>query len=144
MISSPSSLGYPIRNTETVAPLYNDNRACMKWCHNMTTKGNCHIKQRESAVGEWVANSTLTVLHVSGKNKYCGHFHQRNAQWCKILMPKRFSHVLLKGLQQAFTLGGLGKDLRNFQLVPIPILSILTLSTSSPHDILKVSKKNLP
>jgi hypothetical protein len=33
----------------------------------MTTKGNCHIKQRENAVWEWVADGTLTVLHVSGK-----------------------------------------------------------------------------
>ncbi len=43
-------------------------------------------------------------------------------------------------------IGGPGQDLRNFQVVPIPILSILTYSTSSPHDILKVSKKkhNLP
>jgi hypothetical protein len=36
--------------------------------------------------------------------------------------------------------GGPGQDLRNFQVVPIPILSVLTYSTSSPHDILKVSK----
>ncbi len=34
----------------------------------MTTKGNiCHIEQRENAALEWVADSTLTVLHVSGK-----------------------------------------------------------------------------
>ncbi len=37
--------------------------------------------------------------------------------------------------------GGPGQDLQNFQMVPIPILSVLTYSTSSPHDILKVSKK---
>jgi hypothetical protein len=33
----------------------------------MTAKGNCQIKQRENAVWEWVADGTLTVLHVSGK-----------------------------------------------------------------------------
>jgi hypothetical protein len=37
--------------------------------------------------------------------------------------------------------GGLAQDLSNFQLAPIPILSVPTCSTSSPHDILKVSKK---
>jgi hypothetical protein len=99
MIPSLSSLGYPIHNTKTMTPLYNDKKACIKWCQNMTTKGNCHIKQCENAVWEWVADSTLTVLHVS-ENKYCRHFHQRNAQWCK-LWTQRFSHVLLKQLQQA-------------------------------------------
>jgi hypothetical protein len=32
--------------------------------------------------------------------------------------------------------------LSNFQLAPIPILSVPTCSTSSPHDILKVKKKS--
>jgi hypothetical protein len=36
-------------------------------CPNMTTKGNCHIEQFENAVREWVADGTLTLLHVSGK-----------------------------------------------------------------------------
>jgi hypothetical protein len=43
--------------------------------------------------------------------------------------------------------GGLAKILSNFQMTPIPILSVLTCSTSSPYNILKVSKKinhNLP
>jgi hypothetical protein len=44
------------------------------------------------------------------------------------------------------SVGGLGQDLRDFQMVPIPILSVLTFSTSSPRDILKVKKiaHNLP
>jgi hypothetical protein len=45
-------------------------------------------------------------------------------------------------------LGGPAQNLSNFQMAPIPILSVLTCSTSSPHDILKVSRKiidhNLP
>ncbi len=40
------------------------------------------------------------------------------------------------------------EKLSNFQMTPIPILTVLTCSTSSPHDILKVSRKiidqNLP
>jgi hypothetical protein len=67
MISSLSSLGYPIRDNKTATPLYDDNEACIKWCHNMTTKSNRHIQQCENAILEWVANGTLTVLHVSGK-----------------------------------------------------------------------------
>jgi hypothetical protein len=41
IISSLSSLGYPITNAEVPTPLYNNNDACVKWCHNRTTKGNC-------------------------------------------------------------------------------------------------------
>jgi hypothetical protein len=40
----------------------------------MTTKGNCHIKQCENAVWEWVADGTLTVLHVSGKTNIADIF----------------------------------------------------------------------
>ncbi len=45
-------------------------------------------------------------------------------------------------------LGGPAQNLPNFQMAPIPILSILTCSTSSPNNILKVLRKiiyhNLP
>ena len=37
-------------------------------------------------------------------------------------------------------LGGRAQNLSNFQMAPIPILGVLTCSTSSPHDILKVSE----
>jgi hypothetical protein len=74
MISSLSSLGYPIRDTKATTLLYNNNKACIKWCHNMTTKGNRHIEQCKNAVQEWVADSTLTVLHVSGKTNTANIF----------------------------------------------------------------------
>ncbi len=57
-----------------MTPLYNDNKAYIKWCQNMTIKGNCHIKQCENTVWEWVADSTLTVLHVSGKTNIADIF----------------------------------------------------------------------
>jgi hypothetical protein len=50
MISSLLSLGYPITDAEVPTPLYNDNDACVKWCHNMTTKGNRHIENKEHSV----------------------------------------------------------------------------------------------
>jgi hypothetical protein len=74
MISSLFSLGYPICDTKTATPLYNDNEACIKWFHNMMTKGNCHTEQHENAVCEWVANGILTVLHVSGKTNIANIF----------------------------------------------------------------------
>jgi hypothetical protein len=49
---------------------------------------------------------------------------------------------LLLPFNQDNPVGGPAQDLRNFQMASIPILSVLTCSTSSPHDILKVSEKN--
>jgi hypothetical protein len=67
MISHLSSIGYPIKDTNAPTPLFNDNKACVKWCHNMTAKGNRHIELKENAVQEWVEDRTLTVSHVEGK-----------------------------------------------------------------------------
>ncbi len=33
----------------------------------MTTKGNCHIENKENSTQEWVAAGTILVSHVSGK-----------------------------------------------------------------------------
>jgi hypothetical protein len=62
-----ASLGYPITDANQPSPLYNDNEACVKWCHNLTTKGNRHIEIRENATREWVADKTISVEHVSGR-----------------------------------------------------------------------------
>jgi len=67
MILHIASLGYPITDAEQPTPLYNDNEACVKWCHNLTMKGNHHIEHRENATREWVEDGTITVHHVSGK-----------------------------------------------------------------------------
>ena len=67
MILHLQSLGYPIDDTNSATPLYNDNDACVKWCHNLTTKGNRHIENRENATREWVEDGTIAVSHVSGK-----------------------------------------------------------------------------
>ena len=67
MILHLASTGYPITDAQQATPLYNDNEACVKWCHNLTTKGNRHIEHRENATREWVEDGTITVTHVSGK-----------------------------------------------------------------------------
>ncbi len=107
MISSLLSLGYPICNTDMATPLYNNNDACVKWCHNMTTKGNRHIENRKNAVHEWVANGTLTILHVNGKTNIAVIFTKEMhdgaifCRLCKSLMCpssdyNRHFHVLIK------------------------------------------------
>ncbi len=52
MMAHLFSLGSPITDTEVATPVYNNNKACVKWCHNMTTKGICHIEHQENAVKE--------------------------------------------------------------------------------------------
>ena len=47
MILHLKSLCYPINDDDMAPPLYNDNNACIKWCHNSTMKGNGHIEHRE-------------------------------------------------------------------------------------------------
>jgi len=61
------SLGYPINDTNVATPLYNDNEACVKWCHNLTTKGNRHFEDRENVTREWVEDGSISVSHVNGK-----------------------------------------------------------------------------
>ncbi len=68
MIKHLSSLGCPVTNATHPTVLYNDNNTCVKWCHNMTTKGNSHIKNCKNATQEWVADSTIAIEHVLGKS----------------------------------------------------------------------------
>jgi len=67
MISSLADFGYPIHDCTSSTHLYNDNDACIKWCHNMPTKGNRHIENRENSTREWVTDGTISVSHISGK-----------------------------------------------------------------------------
>ncbi len=62
-----SSKGYPITNTESATPVFNDINACVQWCHNMMTKGNQHIEHRENVTREWVEAGSISVSHVSRK-----------------------------------------------------------------------------
>jgi hypothetical protein len=74
MISSLLSLGYPTHITDMATPLYNDNDTCVKWCHNITTKGNRHIENHKNTVCELVFDGTLTILHVNSKTNIADIF----------------------------------------------------------------------
>jgi hypothetical protein len=67
MISHLSSIGCPIKDANAPTPLFNNNKACVQWCHNMTLKGNRNIELKENSVREWVEDGTITVTHVAGK-----------------------------------------------------------------------------
>jgi hypothetical protein len=67
LILDLSSRGYPITDAATATPVFNDNNACVQWCHNLTTKGNQHIEHSKNVTKEWVADGSITVSHISGK-----------------------------------------------------------------------------
>ncbi len=62
-----SSLGYPITDADLPLPVYNNYEACVKLCHNLTTKGNWHIEHRKNAVREWVKDGSIFISHISGR-----------------------------------------------------------------------------
>jgi hypothetical protein len=47
--------------------LYNDNDACVKCSHNMTSKAAHHIELQENSDQEWVQSKVLLVKHFAGK-----------------------------------------------------------------------------
>jgi hypothetical protein len=68
MILHLSACGYPINDASFPTPIYNDNEACIKWCHNMTSKSDHHIELQENITREWVNKGAITVSHISGKS----------------------------------------------------------------------------
>jgi hypothetical protein len=88
MISHLSACGYPINNASSPTPIYNNNEACIKWCHNMTSRGNCHIELQENVTREWVNEGAITVSHVSGKSNPANIFTKTmrdGANFCRLL-----------------------------------------------------------
>ena len=47
--------------------IYNDNKACVSWSRNSSTKGLRHLQIRENAVRESVQSGFITVKHIAGK-----------------------------------------------------------------------------
>jgi hypothetical protein len=64
---SVSDAGYIIPDVDAPTFIYNDNEACVKWSHNMTSKAARHIELRENSIRKWVKDGTIEVEHVSGK-----------------------------------------------------------------------------
>ncbi len=64
---SVSNSSHSIEDLSSPMLLYNDNDACVKWLHNMTSKAARHIELRENSIQEWVQDKTLNIVHVAGK-----------------------------------------------------------------------------
>ena len=58
--------GVFLGDTDGATKVYNDNEACIKWCHNMTSKSTNHMELWENFTREWVQDKILNVLHVPG------------------------------------------------------------------------------
>jgi len=67
LCTSMCKSGHRLPDTTQPTLLNNDNDACVKWSHNMTSKAARHIEIRENSVREWVQDKSLAVRHVSGK-----------------------------------------------------------------------------
>ena len=67
LAKSVRASGFDIPDTTDASPLYNDNKSCVHWSHNMTMKKNRHMEMREKAVPDWVQDYYLQVLHVPGR-----------------------------------------------------------------------------
>jgi hypothetical protein len=59
--------GFPILDTNKLTLIYNDNYACVKWSHNMTSKMAHHKELRKKMVRKWVQDKTIAVKHVAGR-----------------------------------------------------------------------------
>jgi hypothetical protein len=46
--------GHNITDTQAAYPTYNNNKSCIKWLHNMTTKQIRHIKMCKNTVREFM------------------------------------------------------------------------------------------
>jgi hypothetical protein len=64
---SVSDSGHFLPHIDSPTVLYNDNNACVKWLHNLTSKAAWHIELCENSVCKWVQDKTLQVRHISGK-----------------------------------------------------------------------------
>ena len=60
--------------TDGPIPIWNDNEACVKWSHNLTTKGLRYLQMRENAVRENILSGFCDVSHIAGKNNISDMF----------------------------------------------------------------------
>jgi hypothetical protein len=63
---SVSKSSHSLSGIKSPTILFNDNDACVRWSHNMTSKAACHIELQENSIRKWVQDKTLDVLHVAG------------------------------------------------------------------------------
>jgi hypothetical protein len=71
---SVTNSGFPILDIDKPTLIYNDNEACVKWSHNMTSKAAQHIELCKNSICEWVQDKTISVKHVAGKTNPADNF----------------------------------------------------------------------
>jgi hypothetical protein len=89
-----------------------------------------------------IQNAKLKGQEVATFAKLNHHAHLACKSWHLEVASKYATKM--KGFVQdimPILVGGPVQNMTIFQMAPIPVLSVLTCSTSSPHDILKISRK---
>ena len=54
--------------------IYNDNKACVNWSKNCTSKGLRHIQMKENQARENVSTGFVKICHVAGKTNLADLF----------------------------------------------------------------------
>jgi len=67
LCTSMCANGHSLPDSTHPTILYNNNDACVKWSHSMTSKAARHIELHENSVREWIQNKSLAGKHISGK-----------------------------------------------------------------------------
>jgi hypothetical protein len=146
---SVSKNGHTIDSLSSPTVLYNNNDACVKWSHNMTSKAACHIELCENSIREWVQDKTLNDVHVAGKINPADIFTKEmkdGAHFCRLrdsfmICPSDFVNDSLLDLHHA----------RQLSPQPTPAAALVSLasgctsymaalaSSSFCHTLLNVS-----
>lgn len=58
----------------TTNTIYNDNKECVQWSKNTTTKGLRHIQMRENRIRENIMSKFVIIQHVDGKTNLADIF----------------------------------------------------------------------
>jgi hypothetical protein len=67
LCQSVSKNGHSLSNINSPMKLFNNNNACVRWSHYMTSKAAHHIEICKNSIHKWVQDKTLGVLYVAGK-----------------------------------------------------------------------------
>jgi hypothetical protein len=95
------SLGYPINDTDLATPLYNDNEVCVKWCHNLTMKGNRHIEHKKPQPANGL-QMVLSPSHTSLANAIPRTYSLKRCATAQTSADLRVFHVARFGFPQEY------------------------------------------
>jgi len=79
LVTSMWESGHHLPDATQPTLLYNDNDACVKWSHNMTSKAARHIELREKFDSRMDSGQISRRQACLWQNQPCGYIYQRDA-----------------------------------------------------------------